>query len=110
MAGDVASGLAKAAADAGTRTAEEAAALAAVVTVPMRVRGSEGWAGAKTAVFGGRVIGSRTRQSIEKLAVMCRPRSPAIPTAPDGASGKSARLTPQSDIALQTKHNSCTRV
>src|SRR4029077_5911073 len=56
MADDVSDVLSKAAADAGSRTAEEAAALAAVVTVPMRVSGSEGWAAAKTAVFGGRVI------------------------------------------------------
>src|SRR4029077_17263431 len=61
MADDVSDVLSKAAADAGARTAEEAAALAAVVTVPMRVSGSEGWAGAKTAGVGGGGIGARAR-------------------------------------------------
>src|SRR5713226_4868068 len=65
----------------GARVAEEAAALAAVVTVPMRVSGSEGWAAAKTAAFGGRVIGSRSRLSLEQLEVLWRPIQPAIPLA-----------------------------
>jgi hypothetical protein len=81
VADDVASALTKAAADGGARTAEEAAALAAVVTVPMRVSGGEGWAAAKTAAFGGRVIGSRSRLSLEQLEVLWRPLQPAIPLA-----------------------------
>ena len=91
MADDVSSVLSKATADGASRTAEEAAALAAVVTVPMRVSGGEGWAAAKTAVFGGRVIGSRTRLSLEHLEVLWRPIQPAIPLASLGAITKPRR-------------------
>lgn len=91
MADDVSSALSKAAADGGSRTAEEAAALAAVVTVPMRVSGSEGWAAAKTATFGGRVIGLRSRLSLEQLEVLWRPIQPAIPLASLGAITKPRR-------------------
>ena len=91
MADDVSSVLSKATADGASRTAEEAAALAAVVTVPMRVSGGEGWAAAKTAVFGGRVIGSRTRLSLEQLEVLWRPIQPAIPLASLGAITKPRR-------------------
>src|SRR5712692_6211415 len=93
MADDVSSALSKAVADGGARTAEEAAALAAVVTVPMRVKGSQGWAAAKTAVFGGRVIGSRSRLSLEQLEVLWRPIQQAIPLASLGAVTKSRRIT-----------------
>ena len=89
MADDLSSVLSRAAADGGSRTAEEAAALAAVVTVPMRVSGSEGWAAAKTAAFGGRVIGLRSRLSLEQLEVLWRPIQPAIPLASLGAIVKS---------------------
>jgi len=91
MADDVSSALAKAVADGGARTAEEAAALAAVVTVPMRVSGSEGWAAAKTAAFGGRVIGSRSKLSLEQLEVLWRPIQRAIPLASLTAVMKSRR-------------------
>jgi hypothetical protein len=91
MADDVSTVLSKAVADAGARTAEEAAALAAVVTVPMRVSGSEGWAAAKTAAFGGRVIGSRSRLSLEQLEVLWKPIQPAIPLASLGAITKSRK-------------------
>ena len=91
MADDVAGALAKAVADSGARTAEEAAALAAVVTVPMRMTGSEGWAAAKTATFGGRVIGSRSRLGLEQLEVLWRPIQPAIPLASLGPITKSRR-------------------
>jgi hypothetical protein len=94
MADDVTSALSKAVADGGARTAEEAAALAAVVTVPMRVKGSQGWAAAKTAVFGGRVIGSRSRLSLEQLEVLWQPIQSAIPLASLGAVARSRRLTP----------------
>jgi hypothetical protein len=90
MADDVASALSKAA-DSSARTAEEAAALAAVVTVPMRVSGREGWAAAKTAAFGGRVIGSRMRLTVEQLEVLWKPIQPAIPLASLGAITKSRR-------------------
>jgi hypothetical protein len=91
MEDDVSSALAKAVAEGGARTAEEAAALAAVVTVPMRVRVSQGWAAAKTAAFGGRVIGSRSRLSLEQLEVLWRPIQQAIPLASLGAVTKSRR-------------------
>src|SRR6266851_4007033 len=94
MADDVSSALSKAVAEGGARTAEEAAALAAVVTVPMRVKGSQGWAAAKTAAFGGRVIGSRARLSFEQLEVLWRPIQAAIPLASLGAATKSRRNTP----------------
>ena len=90
MSDEVSSALSKAV-DSGARTAEEAAALAAVVTVPMRVSGSEGWAAAKTAAFGGRVIGSRSRLSLEHLEVLWRPIQPAIPLASLVAVTKSRR-------------------
>jgi hypothetical protein len=92
MADDVSSALSKAVADGGARTAEEAAALAAVVTVPMRVKGSQGWSAAKTAAFGGRVIGSRSRLSLEQLEVLWRPIESAIPLASLGAVTKSRRI------------------
>jgi hypothetical protein len=91
MADDLSTVLSKAVADGGSRTAEEAAALVAVVTVPMRVSGSEGWAAAKTATFGGRVIGSRTRLSLEQLEVLWQPIQTAIPLASLGAVAKSRR-------------------
>jgi len=88
---DISSALTKAASDVGARTAEEAAALAAVVTVPMRLSGSQGWAAAKTAAFGGRVIGSRSRLSLEHFEVLWRPIQPAIPLASLVAVTKSRR-------------------
>jgi len=91
VADDLSSALTRAAADVGARTAEEAAALAAVVTVPMRVSGSEGWAAAKTAAFGGRVLGSRSRLSLEHLEVLWRPIQAAIPLASLVAVAKSRR-------------------
>src|SRR5260370_40969604 len=71
MADDVSSVLSTATADGASRTAEEAAALDAVVSVPMRVSGGEGWAAAKTAGFGGRVIGSRDRLRPRGIAAGC---------------------------------------
>jgi hypothetical protein len=91
VADDLSSTLTKAANDGGARTAEEAAALAALVTVPMRVSGSEGWAAAKTAAFGGRVLGSRSRLSLEDLEVLWRPIQPAIPLESLVAVAKSRR-------------------
>jgi DNA mismatch repair protein MutH len=94
MPDDVSSALSKAVAEGGARTAEEAAALAAVVTVPMRVKGSQGWAAAKTAAFGGRVIGSRARLSLEQLEVLWRPIQAAIPLESLGAATRSRRQIP----------------
>ena len=93
MADDVSSALSKAVAEGGARTAEEAAALAAVVTVPMRVKGSQGWAAAKTAAFGGRVIGARSQLSSEQLEALWQPLQAAIPLVSLGGITRSRRLT-----------------
>ena len=85
---DALDALSKATLDGSARPAEEAAALAAVVTVPMRLIGSPGWAAVKTAAFGGRVIASRTRLTPEQLAALWMPIQPAIPLASLGAPAK----------------------
>src|SRR5438445_4131971 len=78
-------------ADGIARPGEEAAALAAVVTVPMRLAGSGGWAAVKTAAFGGRVIGARSRLTAEQLESLWKPIQTAIPLASLNAPGKSKR-------------------
>jgi len=78
-------------ADGSTRSGEEAAALAAVVTVPMRLAGSGGWAAVKTASFGGRVIAARSRLTAEQLGTLWKPIQPAIPLASLSAPAKSKR-------------------
>ncbi|HVH62763.1 MAG TPA: hypothetical protein VNA65_04090, partial [Candidatus Dormibacteraeota bacterium] len=83
--------LSKATADGSARPAEEAAALAAVVTVPMRMAGGGGWAAVKTAALGGRVIAVRTRLTTDQLQALWRPIEPAIPFASLNASAKSKR-------------------
>ena len=83
-----ASALSKATVDGSARAAEEAAALAAVVTVPMRVAGSMGWAAVKTAAFGGKVIASRARLTPEQLEALWKPIQPAIPLASLAAPAK----------------------
>jgi len=83
--------LSKAIVDGSARPAEEAAALAAVVTVPMRMAGSAGWAAVKTAAFGGRVIASRSRLSPEHLDALWKPIQPAIPLSSLGAPAKTRR-------------------
>lgn len=83
--------LSKATADGGTRGAEEAAALAAVVTVPMRLAGGGGWAAVKTAAYGGRVIAARTRLTAEQLQLLWVPLEPAIPLASLNAPAKTRR-------------------
>jgi hypothetical protein len=88
---DASNALLKAIVDGGARPAEEAAALAAVVTVPMRMAGNVGWAAVKTAAFGGRVIGSRSRLSPEHLEALWKPIQPAIPLASLGAPAKPKR-------------------
>src|SRR4029077_6427177 len=67
---DAASALSKATLDGSARPAEEAAALAAVVAVPMRMAGNVGWAAVKSAAFGGRVIASRARLTPEQLEAL----------------------------------------
>jgi hypothetical protein len=83
--------LSKATVDGSARAAEEAAALAAVVSVPMRVAGSVGWAAVKTAAFGGKVIAARARLTPEQLEALWQPIQPAIPLASLGAPAKARR-------------------
>src|SRR5487761_946255 len=83
--------LSKATIDGNARPAEESAALAAVVTVPMRLVGSGGWAAVKTAAFGGRVIASRTRLTTEQLEALWKPIQAAIPLASLGAATRIKR-------------------
>ena len=91
MEDDVSRALARATADTTTRNAEEAAALAAVVTVPMRVTGGDGWAAAKTATFGGKVIGARTKLSLEQIESLWKPIEPAIPLISLGTVARARR-------------------
>jgi hypothetical protein len=77
--------------DGSARPAEEAAALAAVVTVPMRLSGSAGWAAVKTAAFGGRVIASRARLTFEQIEALWKPIETAISLASLGAPAKPRR-------------------
>src|SRR5258708_5765096 len=88
---DAASALSKATVDGSARSAEEAAALAAVVSVPMRVAGSVGWAAVKTAAYGGKVIASRARLTQEQLEALWKPIEPAVPLASLGAPTKVRR-------------------
>jgi hypothetical protein len=81
--------LSSATADGSARSAEEAAALAAVVTVPMRMTGGNGWAAVKTAAFGARVIAARSHLSAAQVDELWKPIQAAIPlvslAAPTGA-------------------------
>jgi hypothetical protein len=86
-----ANALSKATVDGSARTAEEAAALAAVVSVPMRLAGSVGWAAVKTAAYGGKVIGSRARLTPDQLEALWKPIEPAVPLASLGAPAKVRR-------------------
>ncbi len=83
--------LARAVADGTARPAEEAAALSAVVTVPMRLAGSGGWAAVKTAAFGGRVMAVRTRLTPEQLVALWAPVQVAVPLVSLSAPAKAKR-------------------
>lgn len=83
--------LSRAVADGSGRQAEEAAAVAAMVTVPMRMAGNEGWAAARTAAFGGRIVGARANLSLEEVEALWRPIEPAIPLASLDAGTKTRR-------------------
>jgi hypothetical protein len=83
--------LSKATIDGAARPAEEAAALAAVVSVPMRLAGSGGWAAVKTAAFGGKVIASRARLTTDQLEALWKPIEPAIPLGSLGAPARARR-------------------
>jgi hypothetical protein len=88
MTDEMSNALSRAMKDGSARPAEEAAALAAVVTVPMRLAGSAGWAAVKTAAFGGRVIASRTRLTAEQIETLWAPIQAAIPLSSLGAPAK----------------------
>jgi hypothetical protein len=88
---EAASALSKATVDGSARTAEEAAALAAVVTVPMRITGNVGWAAVKSVAFGGRVIASRARLSPAQLEALWKPIEGAIPLASLAAPARAKR-------------------
>jgi len=83
--------LSRAVADGGSRAGEEAAALAAVVTVPMRLSGGGGWAAVKTAAFGGRVIAIRSRLTGPQLEGLWEPIQAAIPLVSLSAPAKPKR-------------------
>jgi hypothetical protein len=91
LSDEVSNALSKAIKDGSARPAEEAAALAAVVTVPMRLSGSAGWAAVKTAAFGGRVLASRTRLTSDQIEALWKPIQPAIPLASLAAPAKPRR-------------------
>lgn len=78
-------------ADGSARTAEEAAALTAMVTVPMRLAGSKGWAAVKTAAYGGRVIASRAKVTPQQLEELWKPVEAAVPLASLAAPAKARR-------------------
>jgi hypothetical protein len=88
---DAASALSKATVDGTARPAEEAAALAAVVTVPMRMAGNVGWAAVKSVAFGGRVIASRARLTPAQLEALWMPIEGAISLASLGAPARAKR-------------------
>jgi hypothetical protein len=88
---EAASALSKATMDGSARPAEEAAALAAVVTVPMRMAGNIGWAAVKSAAYGGRVIASRARLTPAQLEALWKPIEGAIPLASLGAPARAKR-------------------
>jgi len=91
MEDEVSNALSTAMADGASRPGEEAAALVAVVTVPMRLPGSGGWAAVKTAAFGGRVIACRLRLTAKQLEALWAPLEPAIPLASLGPPAKQRR-------------------
>lgn len=88
---ELSSVVSKAVADGNARAGEEAAALAAVVTVPMRLSGAHGWAAVKTAAFGGRVIAARQKLTAEQLVALWEPIQPAIPLASLNAPARTRR-------------------
>lgn len=88
---DLSGVLARAVADGSSRAGEEAAALAAVVTVPMRLAGTGGWAAVKTAALGGKVIAARARLTGEQLVALWEPIEPAIALTSLNAPAKARR-------------------
>src|SRR5207249_5695402 len=89
LADDVSNALSRVVTDGSAKAAEEAAALAALVTVPMRLTGDSGWAAAKTAGYGARVAASRGKVSDEDFAALWKPLERAIPITSLEAPAKS---------------------
>ena len=89
LADDVSNALSAAVVDGSAKAAEEAVALTALVTVPMRLTGDVGWAAAKTVVYGARVITSRDRVSAKEFEALWKPLERAIPLASLDAKSKS---------------------
>ena len=85
---DASNALSKASAHGAARAAEEAAALTALVTVPMRLTGDAGWAAAKTVAYGARVIACREKLTKDEVEALWRPLERAIPLASLDAPGK----------------------
>ena len=81
LADDVSSALSTATAGAAVRASEEAAALSALVTVPMRLTGDAGWAAAKTIAYGARVAAVRGSVTNEQFTELWKPVERAIPLA-----------------------------
>ena len=81
LADDVSSVLSAATAGPPVRASEEAAALSALVTVPMRLTGDAGWAAAKTVAYGARVAAVRGSVTGEQFAELWKPVERAIPLA-----------------------------
>ncbi len=91
VADDASNALSRAVADGSARAAEEAAAMAAVVTVPMRMTGNTGWAAVRTAALGGRVVASRARLTPQEMEALWQPIERAIPLASVEADAKARR-------------------
>jgi hypothetical protein len=79
LADDISNALSAAVVGGSARGPEEAAALTALVTVPMRLTGDAGWAAAKTAVYGARVIASRGKVAAKEFEALWKPLERAIP-------------------------------
>ena len=91
VADDLSSRLSAAVTGGGAKSAEEAAALSALVTVPMRLTGDAGWAAAKTAAYGARVIACRGKLSEDDIRDLWKPLERAIPLTSLDALPKSSR-------------------
>ncbi len=91
LADDISNSLSRAVIDGSAKAAEEAAALAALVTIPMRLSGNAGWAAAKTAIYGARAISARGKLSAQEFDALWKPVERAIPLASLDAAAKSKR-------------------
>src|SRR5258708_15482565 len=60
---------------------EESVAMAALTLIPAQVTGDSGWAAVRTAVHGGRVLGSLSDLSPDQVAELLAPIEPVVPFA-----------------------------